>query len=311
MSLELRPSWCLDDEAITKVASMGDWMLAGGGSAFDLDGDKWSPGSAVRIERELVTELDPIDLRRRLGLQAGATVGVAARWTCRTTAAAGTHRGGPTPIPLDGEIVLELEIPETVAGSIEIETCLLVGWSDTVPEGACPDGALVWSDGWSRSVKERTIVLEGSETRIPVRTVEFEAHFGGRSSALWAIEVDPSLQLEDLIANAVTVLLNRSTVKRDFRDADGEADPSKLPPAAISGIQVDLIRMLTTTLLDDLEDLESWDEYAEGTVGSILPRWLTEAFGSVASARADFTDDPASFSRVLWDRFAPETWRTG
>ena len=263
------------------------------------------------MARSVELKSDPLDARRQLDLTAGQVLGIAARWSCRATSTAGVHLGGPAPIPLADTVSLTLDVPADIAGSIEVETCLVVRWTvDERPTDACPDGALVWSDGWTRPIGERTILLEGAETRIPVRTVSFEQRFDKPSGSLWAIDLDTSIEPDDLLANVVTVLLNRDVMVRDFRDADGEPDPAQLPPSALAGISVDLVRVLTSALAEELEGNEDWTDLAEGTVGRMLVLRLTEAFGSVATALADHERDQPAFSRGLWNKFAPDTWRT-
>jgi|GEM_PF-6267548 len=311
MPIELRPGWCLADEAVHEAICLGDWIVEDTGQpAFANDGDDWKPGDSITIVRSVEFKINPLDVRRQLDLAAGQVLGIAARWSCRSTSAAGVHAGGPTPIPLADNGSLTLDIPAGIAGSIEVETCLVVKWTvDDRPTNACPDGALVWSDGWTNPIRERVILLEGAETRIPVRTVSFAERFGEPSGSLWAIDIDTSIAPDDLLANVVTVLLNRDVMVRDFSDTDGDPDPMQLPPSTFAGISVDLIRVLTAALVEELEGDEDWADLMGGTVGQMLVLRLTEAFGSVAIALADHERDQAAFSRHLWSRFAPDSWK--
>ena len=59
---------------------------------------------------------------------------------------------------------------------------------------------------------------------------------------------------------------------------------------------------------EDLSEGGSWADLPEGTVGSMLLLRLTEAFGSVASAMDAHERDEPTFSRQLWNRFAPDSW---
>lgn len=310
MALELRPSWCLADDRVSELIEMGPWRDEAGGLILDRDGDDWTPGDPVRLTRELTLIVDPIDLRRDLGLRAGASVEIGVRWSCRSTALAGVHEGGPHPIDVAHADQLVVQIPPTIAGAVELETCIVVGWPDgNLDHGGVPDGGLVWSDGWAITPRERTVLLEGSEVRIPVRNTSFAHHFGEASGALWAIDLDPSIEPDDLVSNVVTVLLNLDVLQREFKGADEEPDPSHIPKAAIAGISVDLIRSLTSVLLEELDDSDHWSDYSEGSVGSMLAIRLTEAFGSPSTARAEYMEDQAGFSRRLWDLFAPDQWR--
>jgi hypothetical protein len=83
-----------------------------------------------------------------------------------------------------------------------------------------------------------------------------------------------------------------------------------LPRSTHAGISVDLVRVLTAVLAEELQGDEDWAELADGTVGQMLVLRLTEAFGSVSGALADHEHDQPAFSRRLWDRFAPDSWRT-
>lgn len=309
MALELRPGWCLDDDIVRDLLDLGEWTTDSGTQALDRDGDHWKPGDPVRIHRQVSLRVDPVEVRRQLGLRPGAVIGVACRWTCRTTSEAGTHVGGPAALPLVGDVAITLEVPSQIAGSLELETCLLVRWStEHRPPNACPDGAMVWSEGWSVGRAERSLLLEGSEVRVPVRSVAFASYFGQPSGALWSIDLDPSVAMDDLLCNVVTVLLNREVLDRDFKDREGEGDASLLSRAAAAGIQVDLLRALSAALVEELEGDEDWREMEDGTVGAMVVRHLTETFESVQGGLANFSDDQPAFARELWHRFAPTTW---
>ena len=311
MPIELRPAWCLDDATVAEVIELGTWVDADKGPALERDGDDWRPGDSLQLRRTVELKVAPIDLRRRLGLKAGAVVGLAARWSCRSTSTAGVHVDGPLPIPLASDSVMVIDVPMTIARSLEIETCLVVTWSTSErPADSCPTGALIWSDSWTNPPSDRTVLLEGTEGRIPVRTLSFTQHFGAPSGAMWAIDLEPSIGPEDLLANVVTVLLNKEVLQREFLGADGEPDAALLPPSALAGISVDLVRCLIATLSEELADVDDWDELPEGSVGVMLVDRLTDAFGSVATAVADFKHDQPAFTRELWNRFAPDSWRS-
>jgi hypothetical protein len=310
MPIELRPRWCLDDETISEVLSLGDWANEAGARALDQDGDAWKPGETLVLRRDIEPLMDLFDMRRHLSLVAGQSVGVAARWSCGVTNNAGVHASGPTPVNLDGSITLVIEIPEHVGGSIEIETCLVIRWgTDQRPEGSSPDGALIWSDGWSQPPRERSILLEGDELRIPVRTVSFTDRYDSPAGSLWAIELDTTIELDDLLSNVVTVYLNDDVLRRDFAHSDGEPDPASIPGSLLTGVSSDLVRSLTATLIGELNDDRSWSELAEGTVGSMLVLRLTQAFGSAADGAEAYENDQPAFTRQLNDVFAPDTWR--
>lgn len=311
MVLELRPSWCLDDETASELFEFGPWMTPGGIPVSALDGDNWKPGEEVHLQRQVQVMFDAVEVRRKLGLRLGAIVGVGSRWTCRRTSEAGTHRGGPKPLALTTDMTLELAIPRDIGGSIELETCLVVNWVvRDRPFNSCPDGAMIWSDGWSTNKSQRSLLLEGAELRIPVRSVAFSSYFGAPSGALWALDMDPSVALDDLLSNVVTVLLNSDVLDRDFKNKEGEGDASLIPEYVSAGIQVDLLRCLTAALSDDLEGDERWEDMEDGSVGALVVRHLTESFGSVRSGLDNFGSDQPAFSRHLWHRFAPVAWRT-
>lgn len=308
MALELRPTWCLEDRDVESVIDLGEWVSNSGRPVLAWDGDDWKPGDAIAISRMVELNADVNELRRQLKLSAGQRLGLTARWVCRSTGLAGTHEGGPTPLDLLEDTRLSVAIPSSLAHSVELETCLVASWvTSERPPGTVPDGGLVWSDGWSLPRRTRTVQLEGDELRLPVRTVSFREHFGEVSGALWAIDLDPSVTLEDLVTNVVTVLLNRDVLVREFKDESGEPDAAAIPPSAVSGIQVDLVRCLTAALMED-DDLMTWDELPEGSVGAMLARRLTEAFGGVRIGRDLYTDDQPAFARGLWRGFAPERW---
>lgn len=310
MSLELRPAWCIDDNALAELIRLGPWMDSKDALAFKRDGDNWRPGETLDLRRTVELVVTPAELRRRLKLRAGARVGVAARWSCGYTFSAGVHVDGPAPLGLDSEKDLVVAVPSSLAGSLELETCLVVTWANSEHSAAsCPDGALIWSDGWTISPRDRTILLEGSQARIPVRTVSFKEHFGEMSGALWAIELETSIEPDDLLSNVVRVILNKEVLQREFKGDDGEGDASRIPPFAYAGIQVDLVRALMAALAEEFDGGEDWAELAAGSVGALLLLRLGETFGSVAEGVRLSAEDEPAFSRELWNRFAPNSWR--
>ena len=307
--IELKPAWCVDDKALLEAIELDQWKDGAGKPAATRDGDDWSPGEGVLLKRTIRLKVPQAELRRRLDLQAGAVVGVAARWTCRSTASAGVHDNGPQPLPLIDDIELSLSIPPTIAGSIELETCIVVSWRDGAGgPGRCPDGGLVWSDGWSAAQGQVSVILEGSEFRIPVQTISFKERFGEQSDAVWSIGVDARIELEDLLANVATIYLNHDVLSRDFRGQGGEPDASLLPAMASAGINSDLLRLLTGRLRETLLELSPGATHSAGTVGEILIRNLTGAFDSLPAAIQSLDDDPSRFMRAIWSHFAPTSW---
>jgi len=314
---ELRPSWCVGDEEVRSLIEFGKWEI-GGSPAFDRHGDDWQPGEHVTVTRTFVRQSEPADLRRRLGLTTGQVVGVGARWACRATSMAGVHVGGPGPLKLPEEAdSITLEIPAEIALSIEIETVLIVkSTSDAQRPDSIPDGSVLWSDGWTLPAQERLILLEGSEARIPVRSVSFAHHFGEASSALWAIDLDPIISLDDLVANVVTVLLNKDRTAKDFPGADGEPDVARIPSSLLAGVNVDLVRSLASSLRVELLEtnwasLQDLASFEDGTVAKLLGIHLIQTFGSVTDAMKTLQNDIPLFDRRLWDLFAPNSWSFG
>lgn len=308
--LELRPTWCAGDSLVEELIEFGAWSDGEGRALAARGGDEWRPGDGLRLRRVVRPQSSPLEIRQKFGLPAGASVGVAARWSCRSTAIAGVHTGGPGALALDEASELTLDIPAEVGGVIEVETCLVVRWPEGVDsEGQCPDGAMVWSDGWSTLPHERSLVLEGAELRIPVRSVSFEQHFDEPSRALWAIDVD-NASMDDLVSAVVTVLLNREILEQEFGGRGDEEGPdaARLSASVRSAISVDLIRALTASLMSELDDVDEWGDLAAGTVGQLAALRLTESFGSVAAGLNCYRDDEATFSRRLWNKFAPERW---
>lgn len=313
MTLELRPKWCLDEDLVSTALELGDWMIEGK-RAFERHGDDWQPGDKVVVTRDIRPLLKPVELRRKFGLAAGQVVGVAARWSCRDTSFAGVHVGGPVALDLDEDLKLTLDIPVEIARSIEIETCLIVNRSTSKHQpGSAPAGSILWSDSWAQPLRERMVLLEGAEARIPVRSVSFEQQFGELSSALWAIDLDTTIAFDDLFANVVTVLLNKDVTSRDFRGEDNEPDVAKIPNSLLAGIQVDLLRSLTSVLQEELNqinwsDLRHLEDFEDGSIGQWLGIQLIKAFGSTSSAINAYLKDESFFNRELWNLFAPNSW---
>lgn len=319
MALELRPPWCMTDEAAREVLELSAWLNPDGSPAMANDGDDWAPGVPLSFHRIITSTTGANELRQSLGLEPGIGIGLAARWVCRATAAAGTHIGGPGARDFGPEARLDLEIPPHVADHIEVETCILARWlTDDHSFDSPPDGAVLWSDAWSSSRAQRRVLIEGSETRIPVQSVRFSERFPAAPEALWAIEIDQGTQPEDLVANSISVLLNEAVLERDFPDPEGRPDASRLTPLVQSGVQVDLITGLAHQILDGDEGDGAEDPWSdifesdppEGTVASLLNTTLLAAFGAGNTALGTLRDDPVAFSRQLWSTYAPSRWRT-
>ena len=216
--IELRPQWCLDDSDVAKSVEFGPWLDADGNDVFSLNGDDWRPGDVVRVQRSISVDGDAIELRRALGLPTGLRVSVGVRWFCRATGRAGVHEQGPAPLALLEANLLEVALPREIARTVELETCLIGFWdAGQERNDLCPNGALMWSDGWEAPPSDREILLEGSQLRIPVSTVSFKERFEGTSSALWFIELDVGIEPDHLVSNAVGVLLNADVLERDFK----------------------------------------------------------------------------------------------
>lgn len=306
--LELRPKWCATDDLAHGLLSLGDWLDADGRGISESTGDKWTPGMGLRLRRTFTPELSQREIRQRLGLSPDASVGIAARWFCVETASAGSHLGGPLPLDLDQPAELVMVIPGDLGGSVEVETCLVVRMNDeaTDPSGV-PNGGLIWSDSWSTASADRRVLLEGSELRIPVRSVSFASYFDDGSRALWAIEAEPESH-EDMLSATVTVLVNVDEAPQISVGDEFELDVASLSSAAVAGIQVDLVRVLCAALIDDIEEDISWSDLSEGSIGQFLALRLTGAFGSVQLGLASFREDQATFARLLWGWFAPVNW---
>ena len=309
MPLELRPSWCLIDTDVENL-NLGPWIDDQGKEAISRDGDDWRPGQEVQLRRSFEVEGDLLDLRDQLKLAAGLSVGIGARWYCRSNGRAGVHDGGPSPIPLLEAESIVVTLPAEIAGSVELETCLIASWNQQGDAAAdCPAGSLLWSDSWSLAPASREVLLEGSELRLQVETISFNDKFPSKSGALWYVELDPSIEPHNLFSNVVTIFINADILKRDFKNELGEPDSSRIPASLIAAIRVDLYRLLTHALQSDLEEPDYWDECPDGAVGPALYAHLEEAFETVQAALACFSDEPADFSKRLWDGCAPNSWR--
>lgn len=310
MVLELRPRWCITDAQIEAFFDIAPWLDSRGDLALEFDGDTWSPGRPLRLERRISIDVGPNELRQELGLPAGITVGVAARWSCRATSDAGTHLEGPMPLELEEETALIVDVPGSIATSVELETSVVVRES-SAPAGLSDlrAGTLLWSDSWDVPTRQRTLRLAGDELRIPVRTIPFTERFPNSPEALWAIDSQAVTGLDDPLANTVVVLLNETILARDFADTDGEPDAGRLPPFVTTAVQVDIIDALVEELRDDLEEAPDRDAAIEGSVGDLILRRLPEAFGSIQDGLDAHDENRSDFSRRLWSAFAPDSWR--
>ena len=307
--LELRPSWCLDDKVVHEVFDLGPWLMPDGSEAVNSDADAWIPGSVSTLCRTVALKVDPRDMERLLNIHRG-DLGFVARWSCAATSTAGVHVGGPTPSRLGAVVEIRLEVDGTVARSIEIETGLvsLRTANSRITDGA-PHGAMVWSDSCAPGEK-KVIHLEGDEFRLPVKTVSFDERFEDGRSALWAIDLSTPLQPDDLVANVVTVLLNKDILEREFADRDGKPDATKIPPSLLAAVQVDLVRSLVADLIEELSDLGQESDHDYGTVGGLLTHHLNKAFGGdLEAASAMYRHEHNEFTRALWSALSPDQWR--
>lgn len=312
MVLELRPTWCLSDKQVDDLFSIDDWLDEGGNTAVSLNADNWSPGQPIRLTRWMASEKGPNELRQLLGLPTGTRLSLAARWICRTTSDAGTHQGGPEPLPLDGPTTLVLDIPRTIAGSVELETNLLAATSGATDDPLAPaGGALLWSDSWAVPSRQRTITLRGDEMRIPVRRTAFAERFSNTTNALWAVEVDAVTDLYDPVANTVTIFLDEDALRRDFPDREGEPDAGRLPAFVETAIRIEMATALFEVLRADLEDQPDVDSLPDGSVGQLVTQIALSVFGSTDEALEAYENEPVSFTRHLRSTFAPKSWKPG
>lgn len=310
MALELRPEWCVDKNTVDDVLTLGEWVDESGRPIDQYDGDVWSPGKALHLIRPVRLEIDPRDLRKHLGLYPGIELGIAVRWSCANSNLAGTHEGGPLPLPIAEQLKLELQIPGSVSRALVLETHLVVLRSPAQNAQLLPSGTIIWSEQWDVAKRDRSVVLEGDELRVPVRTVDFVEHYELGSESLWSIDLDRLVGMDDPLPNLVTVLLNQRVLERDFRDESGLPDASLLPAFVITGINVDLIHALTIRFKRDLEESPSthWSDYPVGSVGAVLVGSLLEAFGSIEAALGDLDNEPAAFMRKARSVLAPKSW---
>jgi hypothetical protein len=316
MSLELRPSWCLADDVVADALDLGPWMIDET-PALDRNGDDWAPGQAVSARRLVQLTVDPLEMRRRFGLAAGQVVGIGARWSCKATSMAGTHSTGPSPSELGGLESIDFAIPSMLARSIEFETFLILHRKSSESSiSSIPTGSILWCDSWSTPTQDRSVLLEGDEARIPVHSVSFKQQFGTTSQALWSVDLDPTIELDSLIANVVTIFINSEVAKRDFVGSDSQVDLKMIPDSLLSGAKVALVRNLTERLLDDLDGV-TWKrssdlkDFPDGCIAKMLGPILVTGFGSVQSAVTTFQTDGPMFDRELWNLFAPNSWSRG
>ena len=97
------------DEVVGALIGLGDWITERGG-AFGLDGDDWKPGAVFDVSRTIEINCSPLETCE-LGLATGQSVGIAARWSCRSTSRAGVHDGGPLPLPISEHSQVTLQLP--------------------------------------------------------------------------------------------------------------------------------------------------------------------------------------------------------
>lgn len=303
MPIELRPTWCVQGDLPPEGLALHAWDV--NGIPIDqFDGDDWTPGQVVRATRPVVIADEVDALRRGLGLPSGTRLGLGVRWYCQATMTAGTHLDGPGPLPLTDFIEAAVELPAEVAGSVMLETSLLLGSPDRRATGG-PDGGVIWSDTWTND--DALIELEGDEHRVPVLRVSFAKRYEEASSALWTVEVDPGAEPDHVLSAVCSVVLNEDVLARDFADRNGAIDENRLSDALVTEIRTDLIRALCQTIDYGLDDLDP-SGHLPGTVGEILGTQLVECFGSPATAARELRDDPTSFDRRLRSHLSPMRW---
>lgn len=316
MALELRPEWCLSTSIVNSVLTLDPWVDHYGKEIDSDSAHGWIPGNLVRLKREIRRNVSPQQLAREFGVSDWRVVAVAARWSCGATSHAGVHVGGPAPLGLRPRTTLTLDIAVPLAHKIEIETLLLFVGSTAATNGLIPPGSVLWSDSWDGAKADRTMLLEGDRARVAVRSVSFRERFSGeRSSALWAIDCDSVVALDDSFVNVITVLINTDITRttRRFLGEDGEPDLKRLPNWVISNIQISIIRTLTGLLIHELAEV-NWisagdlQDFEEDSVARILGLELIGVFGSIAGAVNAFRDDGPYFERRFQSRFAPNDW---
>lgn len=297
--VELLPVWCADPEEIPIGLELEPWTAAHlvDKAMSDCDGDDWQPGVAVILQRQV--SLDPTRLSEALGLPFGTRVGLAARWYCASTSRAGVHTGGPT--PLEQPRTLRLEVGAAVAGSLTVETYIVV-----TKEGQDPPlaGATVWCDSWStRAVpkEERFLLLEGDQLRPRVRVVDFSESRNEVAGSPFHIHIEEGAALEDPVANVVTIEINRANSSAPMGDGgdDPEVEP-EIPELLVQTVRVAWLRAVADRFLT-----EDWkaEDIEEGSIGWLVHDVAMSVAGSWSGARDLLEEAPSMFESALWHAY--------
>lgn len=292
--IELRPGWCHQGDGVPAGLTVQPWRISPDGIPLDSDLalDRWEPSATIEIERAV--EVDPDALRSTLGLPMSARFDVAASWYCSSTSLAGTARNGPA-LAVDGagELILRVTLDGAVAGTVDLETCLLL--RDDGRGG--PSGRLVWSDNWETAAdgRSRSVILEGDMMRLAIVPVSFDGYLRPEARhALWHIDIDPDAQPEHPFTASVTIQVNA-----DVLDADHGGDLSALSDDVVGAMRVDLLRAVAYRFLPEWEEPDP----EVGSLGAVLVELALATAGGWQNARRTIEDRPTEFDAAVRSMF--------
>ncbi|WP_019572094.1 hypothetical protein [Thioalkalivibrio sp. ALMg3] len=151
-------------------------------------------------------------------------------------------------------------------------------------------GSRLW---WDRFICR----LEGGGGRLPMEARNFSEVSAAYARAPWYFRLEAA-RLEDRFEMAFQVVLNSSRL-------DTFEAISREEPVIMSILQADLVRHVTSRLLDNDEFTAHPEDYPDGSVGSLVSGWLQAAFPELAPEQIrDLRDQrPADFDAVIASNF--------
>ncbi|MEE8600782.1 hypothetical protein [Euzebya tangerina] len=297
MAVELRPEWCASAVSAPGGAVISGWQVTApvAKPLEEFDGDDCAPGADIMLMREAV--LDERALRREMGLSAAARFGFTARWYCQKANLAGVHDGGPNPVLVLEDLTITL--PGAVAGSVELETCVVL---TAAAQSDPPVGSVIWSDAWSdrHDLGGRVLVIEGDEFRVPVVLTNFDRSLPPECRAgLWHIDIDIEAEMQDRAANNITIQLNARLIDQRF---DGQV--GKVPSALLQAMRIDMLRQVAARFLPEPEP----QDFDDDTFAALALGIAAGTGGSWSSSARQMLEQPAVFETALWSIFSDGAW---
>jgi hypothetical protein len=229
----------------------------------------WDPATPLDIA--ITAELDMGSIQQECGLTTADTLRLAIVWHSAGTGLRG--RGDIYDIQGIADTI-RVELGLSIAGAlladrIRVSTQLVLANEPSLRQSnivARHPGSLLWSE-------ERTVILEGKDSRFPTELITFADSSWLPERAAWFLDWEPDdLHLPVLGHVRLFINADHSSVSRAVTQALPEDEDIR------SAIRFDVGRTLILTALADDDFVGSYKKYDDSSIGAAIRRLLQGLF---------------------------------